>query len=100
MDLYVLAADIRKRGVVAVWLCFEDQGTLTPVASLTEEASAETQSKFHRHVETRHAGEWVDLSSGNIVNSPVAIAYEVRDLADSDLGAVCRIQRTPRVVAG
>ena len=69
-------------------------------APLPEEAGTEVQAKLQRHVETRHAGYWVDLNSGQVVNTPVALAYDLRDLADSNLCAVRRIKRTARVVAG
>ncbi|MFX8331637.1 hypothetical protein ABTL50_19745, partial [Acinetobacter baumannii] len=62
MNLDVLSANIRKRGIISVWCCFEDQGTLAPVATLPEEASAEVQPKLQRHVETRHAGHRIDLN--------------------------------------
>ena len=89
MNLDVLAADIRKRGVISVWLCLEDQCAFAPVAPLSKEASTEVQSKLQRHVEARHAGDWIDLNPGQIVNSPVALAYECSDLADPDLSTVC-----------
>ncbi|MGC1458240.1 MAG: hypothetical protein WA825_08185 [Steroidobacteraceae bacterium] len=99
MNLYVLAADIRKRGVIAVEFGLEDQGALASMAPLSKEAGPEVQAKLQRHVETWHAGGGVDLNSRQVVNTPVTLSYHLGDLADANLCAIGRVQGAPRIIA-
>jgi len=100
VNLNILAADIGKRGIVAVWVGFEDQRALAPVSPLPKEASTQMQAKFQDMLKRGTPATGVDFYPGKVVNPPVALADDLRDLANTNLSAIRRIKRAPRVVAG
>src|ERR1700747_2563952 len=66
---------------------------------MSEQPRPEVETEFHGHVEPGHATD-VDLNPREIMDRPVALSDHSGDLTHANLGAIGRIQRTPRMIPG